>query len=104
MSVNRDQEERAGTRSTVSTFEDLEVFQRAYRISLDLHRTTLQFPKVEQFGGLADQRRRASKSICGSIAEGFGKQGRSNAECKCSLLLAIGSAADTHGWLIDTAR
>jgi hypothetical protein len=49
--------------SEVSTFEDLEVFQRAYRVSLDVHKTSLQFPKVEQFGGLADQMRRASKSI-----------------------------------------
>ncbi len=68
--------------SEISTYEDLEVFQRAYRISLDVHRTSLQFPKVEQFGGLADQMRRASKSICGNIAEGFGKQRRSNAEFK----------------------
>jgi four helix bundle protein len=87
------------TKSEVSTFEDLQVFQRAYRISLELHRTTLQFPKVEQFGGLADQMRRASKSICGNIAEGFGKQRRSNAEFKRYLLMAIGSADEMQVWL-----
>ena len=83
----------------VSTFEDLEVFQRAYRVSLDLHRASLQFPKVEQFGGLADQVRRASKSICGNIAEGFGKQRRSDAEFKRYLLMAIGSADEVQVWL-----
>ncbi len=85
--------------SEISTYEDLEVFQRAYRISLDVHRTSLQFPKVEQFGGLADQMRRASKSVCGNIAEGFGKQRRSNAEFKRCLLMAIGSADEMQVWL-----
>jgi four helix bundle protein len=85
--------------SEISTYEDLEVFQRAYRISLDVHRTSLQFPKVEQFGGLADQMRRASKSVCGNVAEGFGKQRRSNAEFKRYLLMAIGSADEMQAWL-----
>jgi four helix bundle protein len=98
MSVIRDQEEER-TKSAVSTFEDLEVFQRAYRISLDLHRISLQLPKVEQFNGIADQMRRASKSICGNIAEGFGKQRRSNAEFKRYLLMAIGSADEMQVWL-----
>ena len=40
-----------------SGFEDLEVFQRAYRISLDVHRKSLDFPRIEQWG-LADQIRR----------------------------------------------
>src|SRR5438105_12479639 len=83
----------------VASVEDLEVFRRAYRISIDLHRASLQFPKVEQFGGLADQMRRASKSICGNLAEGFGKQRRSNAEFKRYLLMAIGSADEVQVWL-----
>jgi four helix bundle protein len=85
-------------KSETSTFEDLEVFQRAYRVSLDLHRTSLQFPKIEQIG-LADQIRRASKSICGNIAEGYGKRRRSKAEFKRYLLMAIGSADEMQVWL-----
>jgi four helix bundle protein len=99
MSVIRGREEAATAGAVVSSFEDLEVFQRAYKISLDLHRASLQFPKVEQFAGLADQMRRASKSICGNIAEGFGKQRRSNAEFKRYLLMAIGSADEMQVWL-----
>jgi four helix bundle protein len=57
----------------VSSFEDLEVFQRAYRVSLEIHEQSLRFPKIEQYA-LADQVRRASKSICANIAEGFAKQ------------------------------
>ena len=86
-------------KSEASTFEDLEVFRRAYRVSLDLHRASLLFPKVEQFAGLADQMRRASKSICGNIAEGYGKRRRSKAEFKRYLLMAIGSADEMQVWL-----
>ena len=99
MSVIRGQEAGPKTSSEVSTFEDLDVFQRAYRISLDLHQASLQFPKIEQFGGLADQIRRASKSICANIAEGFGKQRQSSAEFKRYLAMAIGSADEMQVWL-----
>src|SRR5438093_2945982 len=99
MSVIRGRESGASVKSEIASVEDLEVFQRAYRISLDLHRASLQFPKVEQFGGLADQMRRASKSICANLAEGFGKQRQSNAEFKRYLLMAIGSADEMQVWV-----
>ena len=99
MSVIRGRERAAPAKVGVSSFEDLEVFQRAYRISLDLHRASLRFPKIEQFAGLADQIRRASKSICGNLAEGFGKQRRSSAEFKRYLLMAIGSADEMQVWV-----
>ncbi len=89
---------KTSLQSAVSTFEDLEVFQRAYRISLEVHRASLKFPEVERHV-LADQIRRASKSICGNIAEGFGKQRRSSAEFKRYLLMAIGSADEMRVWL-----
>jgi len=41
----------------IKSFEDLEVFQRAYKLSLEIHKLTLEFPKREQYG-LADQIRR----------------------------------------------
>jgi four helix bundle protein len=67
-------------------------------VSLEMHRASLRFPAIEQHG-LADQVRRASKSICGNIAEGFGKQRRSSAEFKRYLLMAIGSADEMQVWL-----
>ena len=51
--------------------EDLDVFQRAYALSLTVHRASLSFPRVEQFG-LAEQVRRASKSICANLVRGSG--------------------------------
>ena len=82
----------------VKTFDDLEVFKRAYKVSLELHKASLQFPKIEQFA-LADQIRRASKSVPGNIAEGFGKQRSSIAEFKRYLMMAIGSADEMQVWL-----
>ena len=83
--------------SKVNSFLDLDVYKRAYAISLDVHRASLEFPKIEQFG-LADQMRRASKSICANVAEGFGRQRQSRAEYKRFLLMAVGSADEMQVW------
>jgi four helix bundle protein len=69
-------------------FEDLEVFQRAYRRSLEVPRASLEFPRIEQFA-LADQIRRASKSICADIAKGFGKQRQSRTEFHRFVMMAF---------------
>ena len=82
----------------ISTFEDFEVFKRAYRVSLEVHRTSLQFPQIEQYG-LADQIRRASKSICANLAEGFGKQSQSTAEFKRYIQISVGSADEMRVWI-----
>ncbi len=78
-------------------FEDLDVFRRAYALSLAVHRVSLGFPRIEQYA-LADQVRRASKSICANLAEGFGKQRQSRAEFHRFLLMAIGSADEMQVW------
>ena len=79
-------------------FERLEVFQRAYRVSLAIHRASLRFPKIEQ-AALADQVRRASKSICANLAEGFAKQPHSKAEFKRFISMALGSADEMRVWI-----
>ena len=81
----------------VASFEDLEVFKRAYRISLDVHRRSLTWPQIEQ-RALGDQARRASKSIVANIAEGYGRQKQSKAEFKRFLWMAIGSADEMRVW------
>jgi four helix bundle protein len=83
---------------TVREVEDLEVFRRAYRLSLDVHRASLELPRIEQFA-LADQLRRASKSICANLAEGFAKQSYSAAEYRRYLLSGIGSSDEVQLWL-----
>ena len=76
---------------------DLQVFQRAYVISLEVHRASLAFPQVEQHA-LADQIRRASKSICVNLAEGFAKRVYSQAEFKRFLLMSLGSSDEMQIW------
>ena len=85
-------------RRAVRNFEGLDVFQRAYKISLIIHRVTLQFPKLEQYG-LADQLRRASKSVCANIAEGYARQKRSKAEFKRFLAIVLGSSDEMRVWI-----
>ena len=78
--------------------EDLDVFQQAYALSLRVHRASLTFPKIEQYSGLADQLRRASKSVCGLIVEGAGRQKASSMEFGRYLTMAIGSAEEAKLW------
>ena len=82
----------------IKRVEDLEVFRRAYRLSLELHKISLGLPRIEQFA-LADQLRRASKSICANLTEGFAKQGYSAAEYRRYVVTAIGSSDETQLWL-----
>ena len=79
-------------------FDELEVFKRSYRVSLEIHTVSLAFPAIEQYA-LADQIRRASKGICANLAEGFGKQAYSKAEFKRFVHMAIGSADEMRVWL-----
>lgn len=53
----------------------------------------------EQQYALADQIRRASKSICANLAEGFAKSHTSPAEFKRFTLIAIGSAEEIIVWI-----
>ena len=85
-------------RKAFISFEDLAVFQRAYRLSLDIHRATLMWPVIEQHA-LCDQMRRASKSICANVAEGYGRQKQSKAEFKRFVWMAVGSSDEMRVWV-----
>jgi four helix bundle protein len=78
--------------------EDLDVFRLAYELSLAVHRASLTWPKIEQYGGLADQARRASKSVCSLIVEGVGRQTASSHEFCRYLTMAIGSGEEARLW------
>ena len=91
-------DERPGAARRASAVEDLAVFQRAYRLSLEIHRASLSFPKLEQYA-LADQVRRASKSICANLAEGFAKQSYSVSEFRRYVMMAVGSSDEMRIWL-----
>ena len=43
-------------------YHRLDVYQKAYQLALEVHRISLEFPQIEQYG-LAQQLRASSKSI-----------------------------------------
>ena len=79
--------------------EDLQIYQIAYKLMIEIHKVTLEFPKIEQYGGIADQLRRSSKSITANIVEGFGKQRFYKDEFKRMLVYSIGSCDETMLWI-----
>ena len=81
-------------------YDQLDVYKLAFELALDIHKVTLEphIPKFEQYGGLCDQLRRASKSICANIAEGLSKHG-SVLEERRFLGIALGSCEEVQVWL-----
>jgi four helix bundle protein len=53
-------------------YQNLDVFQRSYRLSIEIQKLSLELEKSYQFE-LIDQIRRASRSIPSNIAEAFGR-------------------------------
>lgn len=82
----------------VGRARELEVYKRAYVVSLEIHKATLAFPKIEQYA-LADQLRRSSKAICANLAEGFAKQPHSKAEFARFISMAMGSCSEVETWI-----
>ena len=73
----------------MSTYKDLDVYKRVYGLSIEIHHFSLQLPKHLQFD-LADQIRRASRSIPSNIAEGYSRN-KSIADKINFLTTALGS-------------
>jgi four helix bundle protein len=57
----------------MSTFRDLKVYQKAFKLAMDIFNLTKSFPEEEKYG-LTSQIRRSSRSICSSIAEAYRKR------------------------------
>jgi len=58
----------------IERFEQLEVWQVAHNVVLDVYKGSAQLPSEEKFG-LISQMRRAAVSVPGNIAEGFKRKG-----------------------------
>jgi len=57
----------------MSTFRDLKVYQKAFKLAMDIFNLTKSFPDKEKYG-LTSQIRRSSRSVCSSIAEAYRKR------------------------------
>ena len=58
--------------TSIKHFYDLDIWQEAHKLSLEIYKITEQFPQKEMYG-LTDQIRRASTSVGANISEGFGR-------------------------------
>jgi four helix bundle protein len=54
----------------VQSYKDLEIYQLAHRLAIEVHKVSLSLPKFETYEK-ASQLRRAAKSIPTNIVEGF---------------------------------
>lgn len=75
----------------LKNYKDLTVWQKSYRLCLEVYRITKGFPKEERFG-LTSQIRRAALSIPSNIAEGYGR--KTTPDYLRSLYIAYGSVCE----------
>jgi len=61
----------------LKSFKELIVWQKAYKLVLEIYKFTYNFPKTETYG-LIQQIRRAAISIPSNIAEGYGRKHRTD--------------------------
>ena len=73
----------------MKSYRDLEVYKRTYNLAIQIHKLSLKLPKEVQYD-LADQIRRASRSIPSNIAEGYGR-GKSSKVILNFVRTALGS-------------
>ena len=73
-------------------FRGLKVYERSYKLVVEIYETTKEFPKEETYA-MTSQLRRAAMSIPLNIAEGYAKR-ESQSEFRRFLMMAVGSSAE----------
>jgi four helix bundle protein len=80
----------------INSHEDLEVYQLAFMLAMRVFELSKTFPREETYS-LTDQIRRASRSVCANIAEGWRKR-RYSAAFVSKLSDAETEATETQVW------
>jgi four helix bundle protein len=75
----------------LANYKELKVWQRAYRLCLEIYKVTKGFPREEQYN-LTAQIRRSAVSIPSNIAEGYGR--RTTPDYIRSLYISYGSICE----------
>jgi four helix bundle protein len=78
----------------IKSYKDLHVYQRSYKLALDIHRLSFTLPEFEKYE-LRSQLRRSAVSIPLNIAEGYGRKD-SKAEFKHFLRNSLGSCNEVQ--------
>jgi four helix bundle protein len=81
----------------ITRHTDLEVYNKAFDVAMRIFELSKKFPKEETYS-LTDQIRRASRSVCSNLAEGWRKR-RYEAAFISKLSDSEGEAAETQVWL-----
>jgi four helix bundle protein len=81
----------------INSFRDLIVFQKAYKLAMDIFEMTRSFPKEEKYS-LTDQIRRSSRSVTSCIAESWAKR-RYVKSFVNKLTDSLGEEYETEVWL-----
>ena len=87
--------------ATITSYRDLEVWQKSMDFVEDVYKALKFFPVEERYG-ICDQIRRAVVSIPSNIAEGFGRD--SNADFAHFLTIARGSLFEVATQLEISSR
>jgi four helix bundle protein len=83
--------------SKIRTVRDLKVYRKAFDNAMEIFELTKKFPKEETYS-LTDQIRRASRSVCSNLSEGWRKR-RYKAVFLNKLTDSGQEAAETQTWL-----
>ena len=83
--------------SQINSFRDLIVYQKAYKLAMEIFEISKNFPKEEKYS-LTDQIRRSSCSVTSCIAESWAKR-RYVKSFISKLTDSLGEEYETEVWL-----
>jgi four helix bundle protein len=83
--------------SKVGSFKELIVYQKAYKLAMEIFEISKSFPKEEKYS-LTDQMRRSSRSVTACIAESWAKRRYGKAFIS-KLTDSLGEEFETENWL-----
>ena len=83
--------------SKIESFKDLILYQKAYKLAMNIFEISKRFPKEEKYS-LTDQIRRSSRSVTSCIAESWAKR-RYEKSFVNKLTDSLGEENETEVWL-----
>ena len=83
--------------SKIESFKDLIVYQKAYKLAMEIFEISKGFPKEEKYS-LTDQIRRSSRAVTSCLAESWAKRRYEKAFVN-KLTDSLGEENETEVWL-----
>ena len=83
--------------SVVNSFRDLIVYQKAYKLAMEIFELSRSFPKEEKYS-LTDQISRSSRSVTSNIAEAWARK-KYIRSFVSKLIDSLGEEYETETWL-----